>query len=316
MKFDQPTDGLFGRTLEGRYTILSPLGKGGMSRVYVGRQHSLDRMVAVKVLLPGAFSEKTAERLRREARAAGQLSHASAAEIYDFGQTDDGIVYIVMELLEGHLLSESITPSTPMPAERITRIMHQICAVVGEAHDRNILHRDLKPRNVFLIDERGIEERVKVLDFGLAWALDNTVSRLTVAGKINGTPAYMSPEVALDKPLGPASDIYSLGIVLYEMLCGSVPFKARSVRAVMSRHVNSPVPPLTEHIPHNEVCESLADLLPQMLAKDPRERFQTMEAVATALGYTAPPPAGDIRDTHEDMDPPTEPDLAVLTTRG
>ncbi|MBC7932011.1 MAG: SUMF1/EgtB/PvdO family nonheme iron enzyme [Rubrivivax sp.] len=233
-------DKLIGRTLEGRYRIDSLIGLGGMGSVYRVTRLLIGDEVAMKIL----HSERVAdphvgERFRREAQAAARLKHPNAVSIYDFGITSDGLQYLVMELLEGLSLRQIIKQEGSLPPSVAAEITTQVCAALDEAHRRHIVHRDIKPDNI-IINSTFAGLRVKVLDFGIAKLRDDVASHLTQTGSVMGTPHYMSPEQCLGEELDSRADIYSMGIVLYEMLCGRVPFNSPVSTAVVVQHVNQP----------------------------------------------------------------------------
>jgi serine/threonine-protein kinase len=233
-------DKLIGRTIEGRYRIDNIIGLGGMGSVYRVTRLLIGDEVAMKIL----HSERVAdphvgERFRREAQAAARLKHPNAVSIYDFGITGDGLQYLVMELLEGLSLRQIIKHEGPLPPSVTAEITTQVCAALDEAHRRHIVHRDIKPDNI-IINSTISGLRVKVLDFGIAKLRDDVASHLTQTGSVMGTPHYMSPEQCLGEELDSRADIYSMGIVLYEMLCGRVPFNSPVSTAVVVQHVNQP----------------------------------------------------------------------------
>jgi serine/threonine-protein kinase len=233
-------DKLIGRTIEGRYRIDSLIGLGGMGSVYRVTRLLIGDEVAMKILHSEQVADPhVAERFRREAQAAARLKHPNAVSIYDFGITSDGLQYLVMELLEGQSLRQIIKQEGPLPASLAAEITTQVCAALDEAHRCNIIHRDIKPDNI-IINSTIAALRVKVLDFGIAKLRDDVASHLTQTGSVIGTPHYMSPEQCLGEELDSRADIYSVGIVLYEMLCGRVPFSSPVSTAVVVQHVNQP----------------------------------------------------------------------------
>src|SRR5438477_2557017 len=253
---DVPVDPLVGRLFEGKYRLDEPLGGGVMGTVYRATHLLIDRPVALKVLSQRFVGDQTAQqRFRREARAAGRMQHPNAVTVTDFGATDDGYLYIVMELLEGRTLRDLLAHEAPLDSARAVSFMLQACAAVGAAHDANLIHRDLKPANIFIEQRPDLPAVVKVLDFGVAkFAVDelddDDYQTLTQVGAIIGTPRYMSPEqCAGTAPLTPASDVYSLGIILYEMLTGAVPFTADTFLAVALKQVSEPPRPPREIVP-------------------------------------------------------------------
>ena len=246
----RPTDALLGLVLDDKYRLDERLGEGGMGTVYRATHLLIERPVAVKVLSPRLVSDEAAkERFRREARAAGRLQHTNAVAVTDFGETREGLVYLVMELLEGKPLREVLAHDAPLDAARAVSLMLQIAAAVEAAHEAGIIHRDLKPGNIFLVQRPDSPYIVKVLDFGIAKIADaggeySLHDTLTGTGVMIGTPRYMSPEQCDGAQLTPASDVYSLGVILYEMLTGQTPFSGVSPLALALKHSSeSPRPP-------------------------------------------------------------------------
>ena len=271
-------DPLLRRVFEGKYRLDERLGGGGMGTVYRATHLLIDRPVAIKVLSQRFVGDSTAkERFRREARAAGRMHHPNAVSVTDFGATADGYLYIVMELLEGRTLRDLLAREAPLDVARVVSIMLQTCAAVSAAHDVGLIHRDLKPANIFIEQRSNTPAVVKVLDFGVAkFAVeeqaDDDYQTLTQVGAIIGTPRYMSPEQCSGSGgVTPASDVYSLGIVLYEMLSGVVPFNAETPLAIALRHVSEPPRPLREIVP--DVPEKLEAIAHKALAKHPGDRF-------------------------------------------
>jgi serine/threonine protein kinase len=232
-------DPLLGLTIAAKYRIDAKLGVGGMGAVYRATRLIISDEVAVKILHPEQGDPKAAERFRREAQAAARLKHPNAVTIHDFGITDDGLQFLVMELVEGLSLRQIIKQEGPLPPSVAAEITVQVCAALDEAHRHNIVHRDIKPDNI-IINASIAGLRVKVLDFGIAKLRDDVASHLTQTGSVMGTPHYMSPEQCLGEELDSRADIYSMGIVLYEMLCGRVPFNSPVSTAVVVQHVNQP----------------------------------------------------------------------------
>ena len=236
-------DPLVGLTLDEKYRLDSRIGAGGMGTVYRATHLLIDRPVAVKVLNPRYVEDDAAQtRFRREARAAGRLQHANAVTVTDFGRTLDGLVYIVMELLEGKTLREVLAHDAPLDVARAVSVMLQISAAVEAAHQAGIIHRDLKPANIFIVQRKDAPPFIKVLDFGIAKLAaealeeDDDPQTLTQVGAMIGTPRYMSPEQCEGSHLTPASDVYSLGIILYEMLTGTTPFNGTTPIAIAIKH--------------------------------------------------------------------------------
>jgi len=275
------SDALFGRTIEGKYRIDAKLGAGGMGAVYRAHRLLIGDEVAVKILHPQHVSEPQAtERFRREAQAAVRLRHPNAVSIYDFGVTSDGLVYLVMELVEGQGLREIIKRQGPLTPSAAAEVINQVCAALDEAHRQQIVHRDLKPDNIVVKPMlNGL--RVKVLDFGIAKLRDLTAGNLTQTGSVMGTPHYMSPEQCLGEELDSRSDIYSLGVVLYEMLIGVVPFNSPTSTAVVVQHVNQAPPSLRTM--NLSISPAVEAVVLHALAKKREDRPQSAAALASEM---------------------------------
>ena len=264
-------DPLIGKVLDGRYEILARIGEGGMGVVYKARQTSIDRVIAIKVLNPQMASDPTwVQRFSNEARACSRLQHPNTIRMFDFGQTQsDGRYFLTMEFLEGQVLRGAITQG-PMTPNRVAKILIQCCASLAEAHAIGIIHRDIKPDNVFLLNMAGSPDFVKLLDFSVAKLLQENDRMKTQAGVVFGTPQYMSPEQGRGLPLDARSDLYALGILGYEMLTGRVPFNDDNPMTVLQMHLRTEVPPLPPNVPAN-----LAGLVRKALEKDPSRRYQS-----------------------------------------
>jgi len=271
-----PADPLVGHTLDEKYRLEERLGVGGMGTVYRARHLLIDRPVAIKVLNRLFVEDEAARtRFRREARAAGRLQHPNAVTVTDFGESQDGYVYLVMELLEGRTLREVLAKEAPLDVARSVALMLQISAAVAAAHEAGIIHRDLKPANIFIVQHPEVPAVVKVLDFGIAKLaselLDDEDSlTLTQVGAMIGTPRYMSPEQCDGAELTPAADVYSLGCILYEMLTGTVPFSGATPLAIAVRQ--------TSEIPRSprdfvsSIPEALEQVVLRTLEKRPEDR--------------------------------------------
>jgi serine/threonine protein kinase len=272
-----PVDPLIGRVFDSKYRLNERLGGGGMGTVYRAAHLLIDRPVAIKVLSQRFVGDETAQhRFRREARAAGSMQHPNAVAVNDFGTTEDGYLYIVMELLEGQTLRDLLAHEAPLDAARAVSFALQACSAIGAAHDAGLIHRDLKPANIFIEERPNMPSIVKVLDFGVAkFAVggheDDDFQTLTQVGAIIGTPRYMSPEQCSGAPLlNAASDVYSLGIILYEMLTGAVPFSADTPLAVALKQVSEPPRPPREVVPSIPV--ELEKIVLHALAKHAADR--------------------------------------------
>jgi hypothetical protein len=262
--------------LDNRYDVVRPLGGGGMGEVFLARDRVLGRDVAVKVLRSQyAGDSEFAERFRREARSAASLSHPNIVQVYDRGETEDGASYIAMEYVPGGTLTEKITRQGPLGAEEAAALGAQVAEALGAAHERGMVHRDVKPQNVLLTARDG----AKVADFGIARAGSSvTISK---TGSVMGTAGYMSPEQALGKPATLKSDLYSLGVVLYEALTGELPYKADNPIAVSMKHVNEPLFPPREIDP--TIPEDMNALVTKLMAKNPDDRYASAGELADDL---------------------------------
>jgi eukaryotic-like serine/threonine-protein kinase len=262
--------------LDDRYDVVRPLGSGGMGEVYLARDRVLGRDVALKVLRKQyAGDDEFAERFKREAMSAASLSHPNIVQVYDRGQTEDGASYIAMEYVPGGTLKERISREGPLETADAAGLGAQVAEALGAAHDRGMVHRDIKPQNV-LLAARG---EAKVADFGIARAGSSaTISR---TGSVMGTAGYMSPEQALGKPATPKSDLYSLGVVLYEALTGELPYTADNPIAVSMKHVNEPLRPPIELNPR--IPRGMNALVTKLLAKDPEDRYADADELADDL---------------------------------
>jgi eukaryotic-like serine/threonine-protein kinase len=286
----RPKDPFIGREiLGGQFRVLEKVGTGGMGSVYKASQPAMNRMVAIKILHPKLAGRKDlTSRFRREARAMSQLTHPNTAKVFMYGEAEeDGSLYIVMEMLEGRNLNQTVRKEGPMPAERAIPILIQVCGALQEAHDLGIVHRDLKPENIFLSRQGGIQDYPKVLDFGLAKVTERQMQPgsviLTQEGMVFGTPEFMSPEQAQGRVLDARSDIYSLAVILYEVLTGKLPFSARTPMEYIQKHVMEPAIPLNQRVPERTFPKGLEDVLARALRKKPDERFQSAAEFGEAL---------------------------------
>ena len=273
------TDSLIGQSIDNRYRIDAVIGKGGMGTVYRATRLLIGDEVAIKVLHIGQDDPQAAERFRREAQAAARLKHPNAVSIYDFG-VSDGLQYLVMDLVEGKSLRNVTREQGPLSLSLVSEVATQVCAALDEAHRHHIVHRDIKPDNIVL-NATATGVRVKVLDFGIAKLRDDSASSLTQTGNVMGTPHYMSPEQCLGEDLDSRADIYSLGIVVYEMLCGRVPFNSPISTAVVVQHVNQSPPSLRSFNP--EIPAEVEAVIFRALEKAREMRPATAGAFAREL---------------------------------
>jgi len=280
------TDPFLGRALDGRYVLRARLGEGGMGTVYEAENLLIGRRVAIKVLSPDLARHPDAlVRFRREARAAARVQHPNIVEILDMCQTDAGLPYIVMELLDGEDLLAVLSRETRLPAPRAMRIAVQVLRAVRALHRAGVLHRDLKPENVFLTRRGGRSDVVKLLDFGvahLAVGADAASVRLTRSGMCVGTPSYMSPELARGKrDVDVRTDVYSVGVVLYEMLSGRLPHPGDSYNEVLVAVASTAPPPLRKVAPW--VAPEIAAVVDRAMARDPEARHASAGELLAAL---------------------------------
>lgn len=280
---------LVGQTLDGRYRIIEVIGQGGMGIVYEAEHVLIEKRVAVKVLRQD-FTRKpdVVERFRQEARSASKIGHPNIIDVIDFGETPSGASYFVMEKLEGEDLAEVLCRECVLAPARAVNLIYQCCRALSAAHAKGIFHRDLKPENLFLVRTPAGAESVKIVDFGVAKMSDladdpSGSRRLTRTGMLFGTPEYMSPEQARGMQLDHRADIYALGIILYELVTGRVPFEGSNFMEVLSKHGTEPLPELTVANPGTIVSEALRAVVLRALCKDREVRFQSMDEMAEAL---------------------------------
>ncbi|MFO0728197.1 MAG: serine/threonine-protein kinase [Myxococcota bacterium] len=324
-------DPLIGATVD-RYKIRRILGDGGMARVYEAEHIHLAQPVALKILFGDMAADRTlAERFRREAQSSAQIKHPNVVDVRDFGVSQSGLSFMAMELLAGPTLSELARPSRRLAPPKIAEIVRQTCLGLGAAHRLGFIHRDLKPKNLMIVpvDGNAEEQRVKILDFGLVRPLEDKEARLTVAGQVFGTPAYMSPEQIQDGTIDARTDLYALGIIIYELLSGKAPFTG-PMSEVFKKHMSLSAPPLADR-------SGLGELAQVLMAKSPSARPASAEEVVEiidSLGLTiisgkaliskpplsrppdpsqapTPPalakPTKNLRGTGLSFDPPSEP---------
>lgn len=294
-------DPLLGTSIAGKYKIVQLLGEGGMGCVYVGEQlmGSSVRKVAVKTLHRHlSMDPQIRARFTRECGTVAQLEHPNTIQVFDFGTTEDGLLYIVMEFIQGQSVGEILTKEGPMPPERVLRVLEQVCGSLTEAHGHGIVHRDLKPDNVVLCEKAGRKDWVEVLDFGIAKRSsesDPNEQKLTQQGMVLGTPPYMSPEQFTGQPIGTASDIYSLGVMTYEMLTGRLPFNGNTAWELASQHMTARPPPLETQPNGALLPPTMRDAIMRALEKAPEARFASAadfyEALRGNSAAVAAPPA-------------------------
>jgi serine/threonine protein kinase len=283
-------DPLLGRDLlNGQFQIVRKIGTGGMGAVYEAAQPSVNGKVAVKILHAKLANRKDlVSRFNREAAAMSHLSHPNTVKVLVYGEDEkDGLLYIVMEYLEGKNLNQTVRAEGPMAAERAVPMLVQACHALQEAHEKGIVHRDLKPENIFVCNQGGMKDFVKVLDFGLAKVTEREMRPgsmvLTQEGMVFGTPEFMSPEQAQGKTLDARSDIYSLAVILYEVLTGKLPFEAKSPMEYIQLHVQKEPIPLSQRVAGKTFPPALDAVIAKALAKERDERYQTAAEFAQAL---------------------------------
>jgi serine/threonine-protein kinase len=279
---EQPT--LIGTVLAERYRIVRKIGEGGMGEVFEAQHVYIDKRYAIKTLRPEiTTSPEAIARFHQEARSASTIGHENIVSIDDFGRLPDGGVYLAMEFLEGESLADRMKKGSALGYAEKLEVMAQVCRGLAAAHEKGIVHRDMKPENIFLA-RKGDRVVVKVLDFGIAKVTsDNAHDRLTQTGSIFGTPFYMSPEQALGKALDGRTDIYSVGVILYEVFTGRVPFVGESFMGILSQHITKAPPRPRDTAPFRHVPDEIEHVILRALAKDPAARFASMHELGDEL---------------------------------
>ncbi|MBI2388787.1 MAG: serine/threonine protein kinase [Deltaproteobacteria bacterium] len=283
-------DQLIGRVLAEKFKIVSLLARGGMGKVYKAEQAPLGRACAIKVLTPPENSDSEDEFHKRfflEASIGAKLTHPNTVTIFDYGKTDDGVYFIAMEYLEGKTLARVLKEEGPFAEERATHIARQICRSLREAHALGVVHRDMKPANVYLVGHSDEVDVVKVLDFGLVKDVEHDGEDLTQTGLFMGSPKYMAPEQIRGEAVDGRTDIYALGVMLYEMMTGKVPYDRPKQVDTLLAHVNASLPSMREKKPDLVISEHLETIILRCLAKNPAERFNDMGEVLESLKLTA-----------------------------
>ncbi len=293
----EATKRLSGQLLSGRYQVQECLGEGAMGAVYRAEHTLMKKTVALKVMRPQIGErDELVERFRREAQAAANIEHPNVCSASDFGETDDGMLFLVMEYLQGRTLEEAIEEEGRFDVETAVRIALQACAALSRAHDLGVVHRDLKPENVMLVEHDDHEDFVKILDFGVAHVRltdEHQQEQLTKAGTVWGTPAYMSPEQATGTDIDGRSDLYSLGVILYEMLTGQPPFADANPARVMAMHLTEVPRPPSQITPEANIPPGLDELVMRLLEKDPEDRPASAEELAGLLADCTAAPVGN-----------------------
>lgn len=316
-------DPLIGKIIDDKYRIVSKLGGGGFGAVYRAEHKMMNRTVALKVLhhhlLDGEARNQFLVRFQREARTASKIEHPNAITIFDFG-IFEGMPYLVMQYVEGRTLKQVIGSHGALSIERVVSIIEQVSSAIQEAHDIGIVHRDLKPDNIILAAAKDGSERAIVLDFGIAKIVNDDKSadsmQLTQTGTITGTPQYLSPEQAKQGEIDARSDIYSLGIITYEMLCGQVPFTADSVISVLMKHMSEVPPRFSEIGKSSKVSPALEEVVFAALEKEPKNRPQSVRDFARRLSEAAGIAPGSTTSSASLVDTPEIPNKITERAAG
>ncbi len=290
------TDPFIGTVVGERYRIVSRIGVGGMGAVYRAEHTMMRRDLAIKVLLPElGGKEEFARRFEREAESASRLDHPNIITVTDFGRTADGALFLVMEYLAGESLTHAISGG-PMPLARALHIIRQILRALDHAHAAGVVHRDLKPDNIMLVERDGQPDVVKILDFGIAKVTEPQSGReaLTQAGVIFGTPEYLSPEQALGEPVDARADVYAAGVILYEMLAGRRPFESDDKVKIISMHLAHAPPRVRDLNASVDLAVPLEQAILQALEKSREHRFASAAAFLQALEDAEAVPASGV----------------------
>jgi eukaryotic-like serine/threonine-protein kinase len=304
---------LIGSIIADRYLVLEKLGEGGMGRVYLAEHVKMGRKSAVKVMNPGTVTDADAiSRFNREAANASRISHQHVAQVYDFGETSDGLIYLAMEYVEGESLTDILARDGALPPERGGEIVRQVGEALSVAHDMGIVHRDLKPDNVMLAKFRDGSDCVKVVDFGIAKAAGVEAQKVTKTGLVIGTPEYMSPEQIAGDPLDGRSDIYSLGLVAFNMLTGRLPFPSRTAQESVIMRLTEPPVRLAKMRPQIAWTPKVQEVMDKALQRDAALRYASANEFGRALsaavkGLSTAAPSGTTKamDEPEAWVPPT-----------
>jgi serine/threonine-protein kinase len=319
LRLQNGTGDLVGSIVADRYHVLRKLGEGGMGQVYLAEHVKMGRKSALKVMNPGMVKDADAiSRFNREAANASRINHPNIADVYDFGETPDGIIYLAMEFVDGPPLTKLIESEGPLPPRRAAGIVRQVADALAVAHEMGIVHRDLKPDNIMIARNRDGTDCVKVVDFGIAKAADNASQKVTKTGLVVGTPEYMSPEQLAGDKLDGRSDIYALALVAFHMLSGRLPFPAETAQESMIMRLTEAPRKLSEMRPDVAWSPEVQAALDKALERDANARFATATEFGRALSQAlermdAPRDAGigaravspDVREAVESSVPPT-----------
>lgn len=281
-------DPLIGTLIAERYRILQLVGRGGMGVVYKARHEMMERTVAIKMLLPQLTADEgAAARFQREARASSRINHSNIISLHDFGKTEDGVPYIVMDFIEGESLADVLKREKQLGTSRCAHIFTQVCDALAHAHELGIIHRDLKPGNIMLLQTEDAHDVVKVVDFGIAKMYESEegeMQKLTTTGELFGSPVYMSPEQCGGYELDSRSDIYSLGCVMYETLTGKLPCVGKTVLETISKQISAAPPAFSAARPDLFIPDWMESIVTRALSKDPARRQQSMRQVQDEIG--------------------------------
>jgi serine/threonine protein kinase len=279
------TPSLIGEVIDGRYRITRKLGEGGMGEVFAAEHVHIEKRFAIKLLRPEIVSNAEAvQRFRQEARSSSSIGHRNIIAIEDFGQLPDGRIYMCMELLNGAALNDLI--QTPVGVDRLLNILIQTGHGLAAAHSKGIVHRDMKPENVFVTIGPNNEDIPKLLDFGIAKVAGNDgQNNLTRTGTIFGTPFYMAPEQALGNPVDARTDIYAMGVIMYEVFAGSLPFQGESFMGILTQHITTEPEPVAQRAAKagRQLPMGLAEVITRCMQKNPAQRFSTMDELVNSL---------------------------------
>ncbi len=280
-------DDYIGKIVDKKYRVEQMIGEGGMGKVYKATQTTLGKLVVLKLLRHSLLSdERTVARFQREAKAASRLNHPNSISILDFGTAEDGALYIAMEFVAGKDLHQILSKEWPLPEARVVRIVSQVLSALSDAHGAGVIHRDLKPENIMVEQRRGEPDFVKVLDFGIAKIQDSAGDEgpaLTRAGFVCGTPEYMSPEQARGAQLDHRSDLYAVGVILYQLTTGLLPFESDSAVGFATKHLTEEPPPPSKRRPDARLSPGMERLILKALSKNPADRPQNADAFKAEL---------------------------------
>lgn len=281
----QPYSTLIGKTIDGKYLVQGVLGEGGMAIVYRAHHLQMERIVVIKVMQGWLTSNKTSvERFEREGKLTAKLNHPNIVAVYDVGSIDGREPYIVMEYIKGEALADRIHNGGPLDFDTTATIIIQICLGLEEAHSSGIIHRDLKPDNVLLQTKSERPDWVKIVDFGISNMIQGA-KRLTKTGRMVGTPEYIAPEQLKDKPIDIRTDLYAVGIMIFEMLTGRVPFDGESAESILMKHLLEEPPPMATIRPELAGENPFDPIVAKLLRKAPEERYQTAEELRHVIEH-------------------------------